>query len=95
MNVREAAIKLADATGDAYSSTRYSSWLQCAVVLLRRGYSYEQAEAILRSKWMRWAADQSPMSYGKATSTDLIRFLDDDRNKCTIDNVNRLVSGTL
>lgn len=67
---------LIDLTSDAYSFNRYASWRACVTLLARRGHTYAEAETILRSKWMRWAADQSSQRYGRATSRDLARFLD-------------------
>jgi hypothetical protein len=85
---------LVDKTCDAYSFDRFASWSACVALLLRRGYSEREAEAILRSKWMRWAGDASDHAYGHITSADLGRFLDERRNICTQDAVNELVVGT-
>ena len=63
-------------TFDAHSFVRYASWKACAAAVLRRGYTDRQAEEILRSKFMRWAADQSDAPYGYATAQDLLRFMD-------------------
>lgn len=68
--------RLAASTKDAYSFNRYANWRACAVMLARRGYSYAEAECILRSKWMRWAGDSSTARYGRVTSRDLARFID-------------------
>ena len=54
---------LAARTTDAYSSGRYRSWARVAHLLLREGYTDRQVEAIMRSKWTRWASDQY---HGKA-----------------------------
>lgn len=70
------ANRLAQSTEDAYSFDRYASWPALAVMLSRCGYSYAEAECILRSKWTRWAADASTTRYGYATSKDLARFID-------------------
>lgn len=67
--------RLSAATEDAYSFDRYRNWHACAALLARRGYTAAEAECILRSKWTRWAADQSAAPYGRATSADLDRFL--------------------
>jgi len=56
---------LAEKTVDAYSADRYASWENVAKLLLRHGYSERQAEAIMRSKWARWAGDQHGGAYGK------------------------------
>jgi hypothetical protein len=82
MTITPTAAALADQTADAYSFDNYGpiAWRACARLLLRRGYSAREAEAILRSKWMRWAADgaswRPSWRYGKTTSIDLARFLD-------------------
>lgn len=69
--------RLAIKTEDAYSFDRYSNWAACAKMLLARGMTEAQAEAVLRSKLARWAADGAKnQHYGKATSVDLARYLD-------------------
>jgi len=70
------ASRLAQETENAYSFDRYRNWRACAALLQRRGYTYAEAECILRSKWTRWAADHADAPYGRATSADLARFLD-------------------
>ncbi len=85
------AITVAMRTSNAYSVNNYASWVACASMLLRRGYTAAQAEAILRSKWMRWSCDASNKRYGTNTSVDLARFLDDKRNGCTLNAVRDLV----
>lgn len=69
-------------TRDAYSIDRFGSWLACARLLRDRGYTALEAEVILRSKIMRWAADHSQddgRRYGRATAKDLARYLDQQR----------------
>jgi len=65
---------------DAYSTDRYrGGWRPCITMLRRRGLSDRQVEAVIRSKWTRWAADQAAnrgKRYGQATSTDLEAFLE-------------------
>jgi len=63
------------ATG-GYSEDRYRSWPAVAQALLDRGYTAQEAEAIMRSKWTRWAADVSDAPYGQATADMLIRFIE-------------------
>lgn len=55
---------LAAKTADAYSADVYSSWAGVAEELLRAGYNATEAEALMRSKWMRWAADSVSASSG-------------------------------
>lgn len=55
---REAEAKrIADRCRDAYSADAYANWPKCADVCLKRGLSAAQTEAVLRSKWTRWARD--------------------------------------
>lgn len=72
--------RLAQSTEDAYSFDRYANWHACAAMLARRGYTYAEAECILRSKWTRWAGDASTAPYGRVTSADLARFIDGMKN---------------
>ncbi len=70
---------MAEATADAYSSDRFTSWVQCSRLLLQRGATAIEAEAILRSKWMRWAAD-AWTGKGTPTSRALSDFLKTTNN---------------
>jgi hypothetical protein len=72
------AQRVADRTKDAWSVERYGAlrWRACAKMLLARGFTEREAEAILRSKWTRWAADNSKHPYGYTTSADLSRYID-------------------
>lgn len=76
---KDEAKALAAKTDNAYSFDRYATWSACAAALASMGYTAEEAEAILRSKHMRWAADAASNArvarYGDATSTDLKRYL--------------------
>jgi hypothetical protein len=60
----------------AYSQDTYHSWRAVCAMLLKRGYTLDQAEVILRSKYTRWAGDASQAKYGKYTAKDLERYLD-------------------
>jgi hypothetical protein len=79
-----------------YSYDRYSrgGWRQAIRELLKRGYDEREIEAIMRSKWTRWAADSDDAPYGKTPGVALIRFIDDPRNKCTQAAVAELVGQT-
>lgn len=66
---------LAARTTDAYSFNRYANWPACAAALERAGFTERQAEAILRSRITRWAADESQHKYGSATAADLMAFI--------------------
>lgn len=69
---------VASRTEDAYSFDRYRSWAGVTRVLLNRGLTSREAEAVLRSKWMRWAAD----AVGKdsnITTAEFIKAMDSMR----------------
>ena len=89
--LRSKAIMLALKTQDAYSVLAYRNWAAVCTFLLKRGYTENEAEAILRSKWMRWAGDFAEKNkYGSLTSKDVARFLDSGKgiSQC---EVNQLV----
>jgi hypothetical protein len=71
---------LANRTEDAYSVDRYRSWLGCARLLLKT-YSEKEAEVILRSKHMRWAADAHSAPWGNVPTTALAKHLKDKANR--------------
>lgn len=78
-SLSEQAVRLAEATSDAYSVDRYANWSAVVEMLLGRGFTEREAEAILRSKWTRWAADETEHlhdGYGQATAADLSAHLD-------------------
>lgn len=64
MKRRAQAAILAERTKDAYSFNRYGSWQEVARRLLRMGFSEAEAEAVMRSKITRWAADWYNRPYG-------------------------------
>lgn len=66
---------LAEKTEDAYSAGDYRNWSAVCRMLLARGYSEKEAEAILRSKWTRWAGDMVSSNDNLPTKT-LADFLD-------------------
>lgn len=75
-SIKERAAALAEKTADAYSSDRYASWPAVCEGLLRAGYTEPQVEAIVRSKWTRWAGDASDKRYGRSTFKDLKRWME-------------------
>ena len=78
---------------DAYSTSNYNgNWIPSIKMLRKRGYNDQEVEAIIRSKWTRWAADGSGKSYGRNNSADLARFLDNTQNLAV--EVADLVKGT-
>lgn len=93
---RELAHHIAERTQDAYSFCRYApgAWEACAFMLLGHGYTEQNVEAILRSKWMRWAGDMSSNRYGRVNSADLKRFMEDPRNRITREAVEQLTQET-
>lgn len=52
---------MAAKTADAYSFGRYGAeaWASNVMWLFDRGLSPEAVEAVMRSKWTRWAADHA------------------------------------
>ncbi len=73
--------EFAEELSDAYSTDNYNNnWIPSIKMLRKRGYNDLQVEAIIRSKWTRWAADGSDKRYGRVNSADLARFLDAQTN---------------
>jgi hypothetical protein len=71
----------AEELADAYSTNRYKGGWAASIRMLRgRGFNDRQIEAIIRSKWTRWAGDASGKAYGHVTSADLSRFLDSQKD---------------
>jgi hypothetical protein len=69
---------LAAATTDAYSHDRYgpTEWLASCALLADRGFTQRQAETVLRSSIMRWAADAYGDDY-EGEAQHLRRYLDE------------------
>ena len=82
-------------THDAYSYDNYLplEWTKACQMLLNRGFDETEVEAIMRSKWTRWAHDMSGQDYGETSALDLMAFIDDARNNCTKAAVRKLVEG--
>lgn len=77
VNNLNAARQLATKTEDAYMAGHYGwvSWMACCKLLLDRGYTEQESEAILRSRHMQWAADSR--GNGKTTNCAVFkRYLD-------------------
>lgn len=89
------AAVLAAKTQDAYSANVYRSWVSVARLLLSRKFTEREAEAIMRSKWTRWAADgyKGGRSSGVPASA-LADFLDNVIGKNTLREVEQLVAET-
>jgi len=75
MKITPQAKALAEQTSDAYSSDRFKNWEAVIQSLLNLGYSEIETEAIVRSKWTRWACDHDSKRYGQHTSNAMIRFM--------------------
>ena len=62
--------------GGVYSYIAYGekNWKNIIKWLLKEGYTLKEIEEILRSKLMRWAADQSHNEYGNITLKDFLKF---------------------
>jgi hypothetical protein len=76
--LEQRAAALAERTGDAYSYDRYDNWTEVAKALLEAGYSEREAEAIMRSKWTRWAADFAEgkgQRYGRVTADSVLAYM--------------------
>lgn len=79
MTNKALAALIAERCSDAYSSDRYRSWEGVAAKLLRRGLDERQVEAVMRSKWTRWAADaweKRESDYGRVPASAVIAYLD-------------------
>jgi len=73
---RELAKQVAEKTQDAYSFDRYGeqAWGACCFMLLGQGYTAKDVEAIMRSKWTRWAGDMASKN-DRVNSADLKRYM--------------------
>ncbi len=64
---------------DAYSVDAFFSWQDLGAALAKRGLTEREIEAVLRSKFTRWAADEACGSkgkkYGHLRATDLVEWL--------------------
>jgi hypothetical protein len=80
--------ELAEKTSDAYFASKYTSWRACVKMLANKGFNKFEIEAILRSKWTRWAADEA--GNRTASSKDLANFVTSQ----TQDSVDKLVNET-
>lgn len=96
MSLSEQIAAIDERTEIAYSYDRYTrgGWRQAIRELLKRGYDAQEVEAIMRSKWTRWAADSDAAPYGKTPGIALIRFIENPRNQCTRSAVADLVRQT-
>ncbi len=78
MKITDRAKYLAEKTSGSYSFDRYKNWNAVIQMLINKGYSNDEIEAIVMSKWTRWACDQDTsrgVRYGYHTSKALERFM--------------------
>lgn len=70
------AQNLAQSTADAYSFSRFglTEWTKAITGLFEMGYDERQVEAIMRSKWTRWAGDESDTP-NDPVANDVIAFV--------------------
>lgn len=85
---------LAEKTNDSYSYDRYGSWNAVVSTILAMGYSEEETEAIVRSKWTRWAADGSDKPYGKVPAKAIKEFIETMPHDTRAEEVAQLVRET-
>ena len=86
------AKQIAERCKDAYSAKRYESWEQVAEELLKLGLDERAVEAIMRSKWTRWAADMTTAEYGRVPAQAITNFLRHDR--VTLKQLRKLIDET-
>jgi hypothetical protein len=98
VTVAEQAKAVAVLTFDAVSAPRYASWTAVAAMLLRRGLSPLQAQAVMVSKWTRWARDAADdrrrVREGGYTAADLRRWMDNPRNRVSKATIEKLTEET-
>ena len=67
--------QVAEDTQNAYSFDRYADWVVVCKKLMSLGLTDNQTEAVVRSKWMRWAADGSSSSYGRVPAKAIVELV--------------------
>jgi hypothetical protein len=90
MNLRHDVAALADKTSDSYSFDRLSSWTELTRLLLKGFDDERKVEAILRSKYIRWACDAQG-KYDGISAKAVVRWLDANLSDKI---VKELVAGT-
>lgn len=84
---------LAEKTSDSYSFDRYRSWVGVIKLLDKRGLTPREIEAVVRSKWMRWAADAKGR-YADIPASAIIDFMDQPQSRASADDLAVLVAET-
>lgn len=77
MVTKQQAYEIAEQTQDAYSYDAYTpaGWRACCLMLAKRGYDAREIEAIMRSKWTRWAGDGDSERRRRFNSKTLEEYL--------------------
>ena len=87
--------EFAEKLSDAYSTDNYGGgWSACIRKLRAAKYDDAMIEAIIRSKFTRWAADHGGKRYGRASSNDLMKWLTDNGYTPNSDEIKSLVRET-
>jgi hypothetical protein len=78
--------ELATRVDDAYMTDRYGegAWLRVCRFLKDEGFSEAEAEAVLRSKHMRWAHD-AKLTNGEPNSADFKRYYEKNEARIRMD----------
>jgi hypothetical protein len=84
-NNKSLADELANRCEDAYSVDRYKSWSKVAEALLDYGLTERQVEAVMRSKWTRWAADAHGGAYGTIPAKAIISYIKSSETQDSIE----------
>lgn len=99
MKISARAKALAEETSAAYSYDRYRSWAAVAEALVSAGYTDDECESIMRSKWTRWASDRAGIEYGKTPGraiTDYINAMIASQGEESVKRqIAELVAGTI
>jgi len=75
MSKHEPIAEMAERLSDAYSTERYrGGWAPAIRALRAAGLDDRQVEAVIRSKWARWAADEHG-SYDNVPARALVEFV--------------------
>lgn len=91
------AAEIAFRCEEAYSASTYASWDEVAQAFLDAGMNDVEAEAWMRSKHTRWAADLDGAQHGSVPAAAITRYLESQYgDKGKRDKETRgLVAGTI
>ena len=96
LSLRDRAQAMGENVG-GYSADRYRSWASVAYHLLKMGLDEREAEAVMRSKWTRWAADADDKHrYGYHPGHIIVDYLwdGDTTPEDVAQEIGELVEGT-